>query len=472
MPDAPARVLGPFSTTAVVIGAIIGVGIFFTPARVAGLTGSPSLLILSWAIGGLIALCGALTLAELGGMYTGSAAQYQILRDSCGRLPAFLFVFCNATAIQAGVIGIIAIICAQNLAVAVGRQAPEGAVLIGISLALILSVTAANAIGTRAGAAVQNFTVVAKLLTLVAIAAVAFLASPAATDGLSAGAASSNALSPFKAVAAALIPVFFAYGGWQHALWISGEVKNPARNLPRAIIVGVVIVIAVYLLANVAYLRLLGIGGMAASKTLAADAVAVVIPKAARQIIAGAVALSAFGVLNAQFLSGPRLIYGLAAAGQFFRPFGRIHPRLGTPVAAILLLSGMGIVLLLSAAAYAGITEGSTAQDTLDLLLTGAVAVDLVFFALTAAALVILRVKMPGTPRPVRVPLYPIVPLIFIAGLLLALVGSLLDEKVRAAAFIGGGWIVLAVIVYFVFFSASDGQDGASGESPCGPAQP
>lgn len=442
MPDSapsPSRVLGPIDAACVVIGAIVGVGIFFTPSRVAFLAGSPNLAMITWAIAGLIALCGALTFAELGGRFTGAGAQYQILRDAYGPLPAFLFVFCNATAIQAGAIGIIAVICARNLAVAAGAPALNAPAQLITSAALIAAVTIANIVGVRWGSRIQNLTVLSKVLTLIVITALAlFLApkspAPAPPEPI-------HPTNPVLAVLAALVPTLFSFGGWQHALWISGEVRDPQRNLPRAILGGTLLVIAIYLLANWAYLHLLGYQGVATSKALAADAVAAVFPSFGGRVIAGAVAISAFGVLNAQLLSGPRLLQSMAADGRFFPAFSRLHARFHTPTSAIFLLSIMALVLL-TAAGFDGV----------DKLLTGAVFIDGVFFALTGAALIILRRRAPAPAGAFRVPLYPIIPLIFVVGELGVVAGSYVDPKTLIAAQASVAWIVGAALLYLVRF--------------------
>jgi basic amino acid/polyamine antiporter, APA family len=172
----PARVLSLLDTSSVVIGAMIGVGIFFTPSRMAHLVQSGPLLLLAWAIAGVIALCGALTFAELGTKYHASGAQYYILRDAYGPLPAFLFVFCNATAIQAGAIGIISLICMQNLAVAAGQPSMDPTWTKALSILLIGGLAGANALGVRWGSRIQNVTVISKLLTIFAIVALGLVA--------------------------------------------------------------------------------------------------------------------------------------------------------------------------------------------------------------------------------------------------------------------------------------------------------
>lgn len=437
----PRRVLGLFDATSVVVGAIIGVGIFFTPSKVAALTGSPGLALTAWATAGFIALCGALTFAELGGRYHASGAQYEILRDAYGPFPGFLFVFCNATAIQGGSIGIIALICAFNLLGAVGRGPSAGfaePVVLALAAALILALTAANILGVRWGARIQNATVTGKLLALAAVVALAAFAAPAAAPPAGSPA---PALGPAAAVMAALVPCLFSFGGWQQALWVSGEVKEPRRTLPRAILGGVLIVILVYLAANWAFLRLLGAPAVASSRALAADAVAVVLPGLGRRLVAAAVALSAFGVLNAQLLTGPRLVYGMACDGRFFAPFAVLSRRWGTPLPAVALI-GLTALALLFAAGPGGI----------DRLLNGLVFIDGVFFALTGAALLVLRRRAPAAEGAFKVPAYPVVPLLFVLGELGVVAGAYLDPAVRGAAFIGLGWIGAAALLYALRF--------------------
>jgi amino acid transporter len=443
-PPTPQRVLNQFDATNVVVGAIIGVGIFFNPTRVAELAGSGGLALAAWALAGAIALCGALTFAELGSRYFASGAQYEVLRDAYGTGAGFCFVLCNATAIQAGAIAAIALICVEYIAVAVKADPPTGWLHAGLAALLTLGITGANIVGVRWGARIQNLTVVAKVLTIVAITLLALFAS-SGPEPLRSARSPAGAL---EGVLAALLPAFFAYGGWQHALWIAGEIRDPARNVPRAIIAGTVIVVVVYLLANVAYLRLLGYEGVKASHTVAADAVGAVLPSVGRQILAAAVAVSAFGVLNAQLLSGPRLLFGIARDGRFFVPLGDVHRRFGTPARAIALLSIMGIALLaLSTAA----TQLHVGRREVDLILACSVTIDGVFFALTGAALIILRRKglFPGGEG-FRTPGYPMVPLLFVIGTACMVVGAFFAADSRDATIFGIAWIAAAVAFYAI----------------------
>jgi APA family basic amino acid/polyamine antiporter len=424
-----------------VIGAIIGVGIFFTPARVAELSGSGGVALLAWGVGAAIALAGALTFAELGGLYPRTAAQYEVLRDAYGPLAGFLFVFCNATAIQGGAIAVIGLVCAEHLAIAAGGHAAGPAVSLCMALLLIAGLAAANVLGMRLGSGIQNLTAAARLATLLAVAIIAAAWGTADPYAAAAPAATGPERGILSAICAALVPAFFALGGWQQALWVAGEIRAPQRNVPLALVAGVVVVGAAYLLVNWAYLKLLGCQGVAASQALAADAVGSVWPTLGRRAAAAAVAVSALGVLNAQLLSGPRLIYGLAVDGRFFNLFARVHPRFGTPSLAVLLLAGLAIALLTVA--------GSEAFGR---LVTGVVFVDGVFFALTGIALFVLRRNQPQQPRPVRVPGYPLVPLFFVAGEAGILMGACSDAPAREAAMVGLAWIAAGAVLYtFVF---------------------
>lgn len=456
LPTEPARVLGFFDATCIVVGAIVGVGIFFNPSGVAKLTESGTLALAAWGLAGLIALCGGLTFAALGTKYNASGAQYELLRDAYGPMPAFLFVFCNATAIQGGAIGVIALVCARNVADLMGVLGEDKAgarITLTIALGLIAVLTLANIVGVKWGSRVQNFTVVAKIAAILCIVALAVFgpvgsgASPSSMIAASggAGATKSAPLPGFQGVLAALVPAFFAYGGWQHSLWISGEVREPRRNLPRAIIVGVVIVVLVYLSANWAYLSLLGHVGVANSKALAADAVATRFPDWGRRAIAAAVAISALGVLNAQLLSGPRLVYGMARDGRFFSPFAKLHPSFGTPWGAILLLGGVGASLL-----------AAVGEKGIDTLTAGAVFVDGIFFVLTGVALLVLGRRADGP----RLPGAKVAAVVFVLGELGVLVGAALAPAMRQAVWGGLVWIGGAAIVYVIWFR---GRSNAAG---------
>lgn len=448
------RELSAVDATAVVIGAIIGVGIFFTPSRVAALAGSTELGLWTWAIGGLIALLGALTFAELGAMVPRAGGQYELLRDAYGSATGFVYVVCNATATQAGAIGVIALVCVDNLAVLLTGAVLGPALTLACAIGLTVGIALANAAGVRWGARIQNFTVIAKLATLLAVAAVALLARPEPDPSSSSWLIVDTRapLHPVAAISAALVPALFAFGGWQQVLWMGGEVRQPERSMPIAILAGVTIVVTVYLLANWAYFALLGHAGVASSKTLAADAVAVVFGGPGRRAVAAAVAISALGVLNAQLLTGPRLLYALARDGRLWSVLGRVDARSGSPTPAIMVLAAAAIVLLLAAG-----------KNGVDRLLTGVVLVDSVFFALTGLASLVLVRRHPHASRPVRMPGFPWVPALFGLAEIGVVIGAWLDPEVRGAAVIGAIWMAAALSLYLVRFRKRAGTEPGGG---------
>jgi len=433
------RVLGLADATCVVIGAIIGVGIFFTPRDVARVTGGERGALLAWGIGGVIALLGAFTFAELARLRPRAGGQYLVIRDAYGRLPSFLFVFCNLTAVQAGGVAIIAILCAINLGVAIGGRDPSPGWVIGMATACTWALVLLNAIGVRTGARVQDSTVVAKLVTLGSLVLLAAIVKPGPAAALAAPAATTPVgLGPlFAGVAITL----FAYGGWQQVLWVAGEVKDAERNVPRAIVLGVAIVVAAYLGANWAYLHLLGFGGVKGATALAADAFSAGTAGAGKRLAAAAVAVSAFGVLNAQFLTGPRLTWAMAHDGLFFRPFARLHPRFATPIAALVLLGVLATILI------------GLGLERTDLLTTGVVVVDATFFALTGLALPVLRSRTPAAGRGAAWLVGAAVA--FSALELGAIAGSVVTKDLRIVALTGLGWIVLAAAFWWIFFRSA-----------------
>lgn len=444
--------LGGVDAMCVVVGAIIGVGIFFTPSRVADLAGGRELALVAWGLAGGVALLGALTFAGLGGRYNRAGAQYEALRDAYGNFVSFIFVWSNATLVQAGAIGIIAVVCVDHVLVAVGAPSGvSGARMLGLAGVLIGGVTLANVVGVRWGAGIQNVTVAAKVLTLLAVAALGAFGEPAA-GAAATGRGEVGSLGLVGGVLAAMVPAFFSYGGWQHALWISGEVREPERNLARAIVGGVAVVVAVYLLANWAYLRLLGVGGVAQSGALAADVVATAWPEAGRRLVAGAVAISALGVLNAQLLSGPRLVYAMARDGRFFAPFAAVSRRFGTPAASVVFLGASGLAVLAAAA--------SAGSDEVGRMLNGVVFIDSIFFALTGAALLVLRARTCEEDWPIGVPMYPLVPLLFVLGEVGVLVGACMDPRYRDVAWVAAGWVGVGAVMYWARFRGRNAPIG------------
>lgn len=423
----PPRVLGLGQTTAIVIGAVIGVGIFFTPSQVARIAGSPDRALLLWGVAGLSAACGGLAFGELGRRFPHAGGQYRVVRETWGPFAGFLYVFCLLTAIQSGAAAIIASVAVRNLGVALGVTVPEGVQLFG-ALALIGMVTATNIVGVKQSAGLQVFTVAAKLATLAVIVLLGATAAPAAPPS-----AAPPTPATGLALAAGLLPAFFSYGGWQHALWMAGEVRDAERNVPRAILGGVAVVVLAYVGAAWAYFALLGFEGVVGAKALAAEAVGVVYPGVGPRVVAAMVALSALGVLNAQFLAGPRQVWALARDGLGVSALGALHPTRNTPWVAVLTLAGCATAALVLAG-----------TDGIGRLTAWTVVVDSCFFALTALALL----RLQAAER--RFTAVSLAAAAFVLLEFSAMAGALADEKVRGAALSGLTWIGVAALLYLV----------------------
>jgi APA family basic amino acid/polyamine antiporter len=429
-PSGYAPRLGLFSGTMMVVGGIIGSGIFLNPAIVAQRVGTAGLTLVVWVVGGVVALIGALVFAELGARRPVAGGGYVYLRDGYGRLPAFLYAWALLLVIATGAIAAVAVTFASYTSALLG-WGPHSRVPLAIGA--ILALSAVNYIGVKPGAVTQN------LLTLLKLAALVLLI----ITGLLAPASSPVDLMPLAgernlalAVGAALVPVLFAFGGWQQTNFIAEELIEPERNLPRALLAGVAIVVLVYLLANLAYLRTLGISGLAHSGAPAADAMAARFGAPGRTLIAAGIAISTFGFLNLVLLVSPRVYRAMAADGLFFPSLARLHPRYRTPTAAILFQGGWAILLTLT----------GRYGDLLDYVVFG----DWIFFGSTAATLFVFRSRERRGLEPAgirfRMPGYPLAPIGFILAALYVVVGSMVSNPINALK--GTALIGLGVPVY------------------------
>jgi APA family basic amino acid/polyamine antiporter len=406
------RELGLASASLLVVGGIIGSGIFFTPGDVGRALGSPAWIFGVWVIGGIVAMAGALTFAELGAMYPEAGGPYVYIREAFGPLAAFLHGWMILLMIASGAIAAVALSFGNYLArfVSVG---PAGGP-VGVAAITIVAVTLTNVFGIRTGTFAANVFTVAKLAALAAVIGIGLTVAPGAAV---AAAVPAPAPPPLPAgLAAAFVAVLFTIGGWQQTNMVAGEIRDPARNLPRALVIGVTVVIVVYLGANLAYLNALGRNGLAASSTVAADAMERLLGPAAARAVTVGVMLSIFGFVNVALLANARVLFALGRDGTLFAFAGRAHPRFGSPHVALVVLGGWSLALLLG-------TGGS-----LGALLSGVVFADWVFFGLAAAAVLKLRATRPGQERPYRVAAYPWLPLGFVlcaaAGVLSAWVSA------------------------------------------------
>jgi APA family basic amino acid/polyamine antiporter len=428
VPDAPAyaRRLGPFSATMLVVGGIIGSGIFLNPAVVARRAGTAALTLAVWGLGAVVALLGAAIFAELGRRRPQAGGGYAYLRDAFGPLPAFLYGWALLLVISSGAIAAVAMTFAGYAASLVG--APDAAQR-PIALGAVALLTLVNVVGVAPGAVTQNVFTVLKLAALAVLLAAGLLAPVGAAPAAAPLVAPDTGL--VRTVGTALVPVLFAYGGWQQTNFVAEELEAPERTLPRALTLGVLLVVLVYLGANVAYLRALGVDGLAASSAPAADTIARVAGPTGRTVVAAGIAASTFGFLDLVILVSPRVYQAMARDGLFFAAFARLHPRYRTPVAAIVAQGAWASALLL---------VGSYGQ-----LLDYVTFADWIFFGLTAASLVVLRRRdaaAGGTDVGYRAPLYPWSVAAFCAAAAYVVLGSVLSDPgnaVRGAALLALG---------------------------------
>lgn len=436
-----ARRIGLFSGTMMVVGGIIGSGIFLNPALVAERVRTVELALAVWILGGAIALIGAMVFAELGARRPVAGGGYAYLRDAYGRLPAFLYAWTLLLVIATGAIAAVAVTFASYMGSLFGLSS-GGRLSLAIGAILLLS--AINYVGVKPGAMTQN------VLTVLKLGALGFLIATGL--GLAPLAPEVQEIAPLPsekvllAVGTALVPVLFAFGGWQQTNFVAEELIEPKRNLPRALLVGVSIVVAVYLLANLAYLRTLGVTGLAGSSAPAADAMHALLGPNGRSLIAAGIAVSTFGFLNLVILVSPRVYRAMAHDGLFFPSLARLHPRYRTPSAAILFQGVWAVVLTLT----------GRYGDLLDYVVFG----DWIFFAATASTLFIFRRREArgreqSTLR-FRMPGFPWVPLIFILAALYVVVGSIASNPGNAVK--GTALIALGVPVFLFWDSRRTGR--------------
>src|SRR3954463_2016664 len=343
------RQLGLWSAIAVVVGITIGSGIFRTPASVTNRLPGPLPLFGVWIAGGVVAMCGALTLAEVAAAFPDTGGIFVFIRNAWGRLPAFLFGWAELAIIRAAALGAIATTFAEYFLRVLGFNpsvAPYDNWVHYVAAVAIAVIAALNCVGVRWGSLVQNVTTVAKYFGLMFIILVALALGLPKSGGhfTPAMPPGSFSIAPFGL---ALVSVLWAYDGWADLAFISGEVKDPERNLPRSLIYGTVAVVVIYLLANIAYLGVMSVDEMRRSKLVAADVALKLIGPAGVTFVAITVMLSTLGTLNGSILTNPRVFFAMAADGLLFRKIAAVHPRYQTPYMAIMLTAVLGIVFVM-----------------------------------------------------------------------------------------------------------------------------
>jgi APA family basic amino acid/polyamine antiporter len=428
--------LGFFSATMLVAGCVIGSGIFRKPGVMAAQIGSPVILLGVWVVAGLVSILGAMSNAELAAMMPRTGGQYVFLRRAFGPFVGFLYGWAGMAVIQTGAIAALTFVFAEystrlfplpeasaSLAALAIHVPLIGDVTplrdLGVKLlasSIIIGLTVVNYLGVRFGGAVQNFCALAKIAAMAGLV-IAVLLAPGVGD-LANLHTSSAVIHPMGfallvAMAGAIQGAFWGYDGWYNVTFIAGELRNPQRDLPRALIVGILIVAFVYVTMSAIYAYVLPIDVMAQSKLVAADVAERVVAGGGKWI-AVAVMLSTFGAANAVILTGPRLYYSMSQDGLLPSRLGGAHPRYHTPAAALVMQATWSIVLLFS--------------GTFDTLTDTLIFVSWFFYAANAAAVIVLRRREPDAPRPFRVPGYPWVPVVFVAFGLAYLVLTLAND--------------------------------------------
>ena len=425
------RTLGLRDLVLLVIGSVVGSGIFLVPGLVLKATGGylgPMLLV--WLVAGVLSLLGALTYGELAAMRPKAGGLYVYVRDAFGPLPAFLLGWTLFFVIATGAVATMCVAFASYLARVVPM--PDWAQK-PVALATIAVLAAINVRGTRGSTAVQNLSTVLKTAAIVVMG----LALLAMGSGLQGAAWWPAGPVPglWSGVGLSVVSVLWAYEGWQYVTFAAGEVRDPERTFPRGISLGTGAVVAVYLLANVGYAAALGPAGMSASEGIAADAVGAVAGTTMGRLVAIPILIAIFSCANALTFTSPRVYFAMAEDRVFFARLAEVHPRFGTPAFAI--VAGAAWAMLLAA------------TGTFQQLLTYVVFAGWIFYALGAASVFVFRRRDPDAPRPFRVPGYPWTPLAFVLASAAIVVNTVLTQPASAA--VGIGAVLLGVPAYLVW---------------------
>jgi APA family basic amino acid/polyamine antiporter len=430
------RHLGLWSAVAVLVGSTIGSGIFRVPASVAERLQEPGPVLLAWVLGGSIALFGALTIAELAGALPRSGGVFAYILEAFGPLPAFLFGWSELAVIRASALGAIATIFAEYLGYFIPLTSMQVRVVAAVG---VVAVGLLNYLGVSRAAVVMNLATIAKYGALAGLVLLAFSAgeggwvhfTPAWRGGVN-----------FSLMGTALIAIMWTYDGWADLSFMGGEVKNPGRTLPMALILGTSAILVIYLLLNVAYIYLVPLTEMARSPLIAATAAEriPVLGRYAGGLISLVVMVSCFGTLHGSMMTGPRIFFAMADRGLFFQSIARVSPRYRSPSVAIWLATTLGVVYVLL----------NDFQQLADKFILGIWP----FYALAVGAVFVLRRTRPDLPRPYRTWGYPVVPVLFLLASVGMMANALWTDPLNTGVTFG---IILAGLpVYFAWRSWSN----------------
>ncbi|KPJ59233.1 MAG: hypothetical protein AMJ46_12085 [Latescibacteria bacterium DG_63] len=424
----PTKELSLFDSTCLIVGIIIGVGIYQTAPDVARGVGSLWGVLAIWVVGGLLSLCGALNYSELASAYPEEGGDYVYLTRAYGRWAGFLFGWTQLVVVRPGDIAVVAFAFAMYARTLYDPFAnsvfPYGQQLYAVGAVTIL--TAINILGVREGKWTQNFLTIVKALGLLAIVVVAVI-SPQ-------GSSATTTFDPLP-ISIAMILVLFTFGGWNEMAYVAAEVKNPDRNILRALLLGTVAVTILYLLANAAFVYSLGYTGVATSKAVATDTISTVFPRIGGRMISVLICISALGAVSGLIFAGARISYALGSEHWVFRGVGRWSPRTGTPVRALLVQAAIAVSLIVLLGSFIN-----------TILYTAAAVYS--FYLASSLAVIVLRRKEPHVRRPYRVSGYPVTPVVFAVVCTFLAYSALTYKPLVAAA--SCGLVLLGVPLYWL----------------------
>jgi amino acid transporter len=413
-----ARRLGLWSAVAVLVGSTIGSGIFRTPAGIAQRIDDVPLFFLAWVLGGAVCLCGALTYAELAAAFPRSGGIYVFLRESFGPVPAFCFGWAEVWLIRPGAYGAIGITASAYTLRTLGMD-PMAPALAGIraeqllGAAFIVMVGVVNYFGIHRGAILQNLSTAFKVGALAALIVVGFTLGR--SEGMpEAGVFSQRAAVGISPFLLAMVSILWAYDGWADLSFVGGEVKDPQRTFPRALMLGTGLVVVLYLSANLVYLYLIPIEQMKGAELVAADAASLLIGPSGVVLVSAAIAVSTFGTLNGSMMTAPRIFYAMAEDRLFPKIIGRVDPRTTSPTGAVVMCTVLGVIFILV----------RTFTQLADQFIIGIWP----FYAMAVAGVFMLRRRRPDLERPYRTWGYPVVPALFLLGAVFLLGNYLVSQ--------------------------------------------
>jgi basic amino acid/polyamine antiporter, APA family len=425
------RSLGLFDATMLVMGGIVGAGIFMNPAVVARKVGSEGLILLVWLLGGILALAGAFVYAELGAARPSTGGQYAYYREAFHPMVAFVYGWALLLVTQTGGMAAVAVTFARYFREVTGVTGSDGL----LATATLAALTVINGLGVTFGARFQSALMVVKIAAIAALVGCGLFAAGASPER--APAAPPLTFGLLTAVGAALVPVVFAYGGWQTSSFVAGEMRDPRRDLPRSLLLGMAGVVVLYLLVSFVCVRVLGPAALAATTTPASEVMRRALGSKGGRLIAVGIAVSTLGFLSQGILTAPRVYFAMARDGVFFERVGRLTARTRVPLTAIALQGAVASVIAVS--------------GTYEQILNYDISVDFIFFGLTGVALFVLRGRRsPGQGEPrFRMPGHPATTIAYIAACWLLVANTVYRYPKDTA--VGLGLLAAGVPVYFLW---------------------